>query len=82
MFWMRAYPLRGQVGWGWALELESFLGPVKYYAQGCNHRYIGGFMHKSPQGRFQGPYWGGWRSRCIKELDRSARAAPSHYKTY
>ncbi len=29
MFWMRAYPLRGQVGGGWALELESFLGPVK-----------------------------------------------------
>jgi hypothetical protein len=27
MFWMRAYPLRGQVGGGWALEIESFLGP-------------------------------------------------------
>jgi hypothetical protein len=24
MFWMRAYPLQGQVGWGWALEVESF----------------------------------------------------------
>ena len=31
MFWMRAYPLRGQVGGGWALELESFLGPVKWH---------------------------------------------------
>jgi hypothetical protein len=30
MFWMRAYPLRGQVGGGWALEFESFLGPVKW----------------------------------------------------
>ncbi len=33
MFWMRAiraYPLRGQVGGGWALEIESFLGPVKW----------------------------------------------------
>jgi hypothetical protein len=29
MFWMRAYPLRGQAGGGWALEFESFLGPVK-----------------------------------------------------
>jgi hypothetical protein len=29
MFWMRAYPLRGQVGAGWALEIESFLGTVK-----------------------------------------------------
>jgi hypothetical protein len=29
MFWMRAYQLRGQVGGCWALEFESFLGPVK-----------------------------------------------------
>ncbi len=30
MFWMRAsYPLLGQVGGGWALEIENFLGPVK-----------------------------------------------------
>jgi hypothetical protein len=29
LFWMRAYPLRGQVGGGWNLEIESFLGPVK-----------------------------------------------------
>ncbi len=28
MFWMRAYPLHGQVGGGWALKFESFLGPV------------------------------------------------------
>jgi hypothetical protein len=27
MFWMRAYPLRGQVGRSWALEILSFLGP-------------------------------------------------------
>ncbi len=31
MFWKRAYPLRGQVGGGWALELESLLGPVKWH---------------------------------------------------
>ena len=30
MFWMRAYPLRGEVGGGWALEFQSFLGPVKW----------------------------------------------------
>ncbi len=29
MFWMRAYPLRGEVGGGWALEFSSFLGPLK-----------------------------------------------------
>ncbi len=27
MFWMRAYPLRGQVGGGWALEFSNFFGP-------------------------------------------------------
>ncbi len=31
MFLMRADPLRGQVGGGWALEIESFLGPLKWY---------------------------------------------------
>jgi hypothetical protein len=29
MFLMRADPLRRQVGGSWALEIESFLGPVK-----------------------------------------------------
>ncbi len=27
MFLMRADPLRGEVGGGWALEIETFLGP-------------------------------------------------------
>ncbi len=27
MFWIRAYPLLGQVGGGWILEILSFLGP-------------------------------------------------------
>jgi hypothetical protein len=31
MFWMRAYPLLGQAGGRWALEFESFLGPVKWH---------------------------------------------------
>jgi hypothetical protein len=30
MFWMRAYPSRGHVGGDWALEFESYLGPVKW----------------------------------------------------
>jgi hypothetical protein len=29
MFSMRAYQLRGQVGGGWALEFENFLGPFE-----------------------------------------------------
>jgi hypothetical protein len=29
MFLMRADTLCGKVGGGWALEIESFLGPVK-----------------------------------------------------
>jgi hypothetical protein len=31
MFLMRADTLRGQVGGGWALEIESILGPVKWH---------------------------------------------------
>ena len=31
MFLMRSDPLRGQVGGGWALEIESFLGPLKWH---------------------------------------------------
>ncbi len=30
MFCVRAYPLRGEMGGGWALEFES-LGPVKWH---------------------------------------------------
>jgi hypothetical protein len=30
-FLMRADTLRGQVGGRWALEIESFLGPVKWH---------------------------------------------------
>jgi hypothetical protein len=31
MFLMRADPLRGQAGGGWALEIDTFLGPVKWH---------------------------------------------------
>jgi hypothetical protein len=32
MFWMRALrALQGQVGGGWALEIESFFGPLKWH---------------------------------------------------
>jgi hypothetical protein len=31
MFLMRADPLRGQVGEGWALGIDTFLGPVKWH---------------------------------------------------
>jgi hypothetical protein len=31
MFWMRAYPLQGEVGGGWALELaKKFLLPITF----------------------------------------------------
>jgi hypothetical protein len=61
---------------------------------GINCRRIGGFMYKSPPGRFQGPYCGWWGSRlrilitllgllrCLKELNRTARADPPYYITY
>jgi hypothetical protein len=28
---MGANPLRGQVGGGWAMEIETFLGPIKWH---------------------------------------------------
>ncbi len=31
MLLMRANPLRGQAGGVWALEIETFLGPVKWH---------------------------------------------------
>jgi hypothetical protein len=31
MLLMWANPLRGKVGGGWALEIETFLGPVKWH---------------------------------------------------
>ncbi len=31
MFLMCTDTLRGQVGGGWALEIESFMGPVKWH---------------------------------------------------
>ncbi len=31
MLLMRENPLRGQVGGGWALEIETFLGPVIWH---------------------------------------------------
>ncbi len=31
MVLMRADPLQGQVGRGWALEIETFLGPVTWH---------------------------------------------------
>jgi hypothetical protein len=31
MLWMRADPLREQVGEVWALEIDTFLGPVKWH---------------------------------------------------
>jgi hypothetical protein len=56
MFSMRAYPLRGQVGGGWALEFESFLGPVKWHranrlvpfgAQSYGYARIQNIMHRA-----------------------------------
>jgi hypothetical protein len=49
MFWMRAYPLLGQVGGGWALEFSSFLGPVKW------HLELIGECHFGPDSRVFGP---------------------------
>jgi hypothetical protein len=50
MFWMHAYPLRMQVGGGWALEIEIFLGPKMALAYRLNA------ISQSPKNsRFPGP---------------------------
>jgi hypothetical protein len=71
-------------GWGPG-NLEFFWAPNDISKTLCTglyksyvHRW---FMNKSPRGRFQGPYCGGWRSRCIKELNRPAWAAQVHKGT-
>jgi hypothetical protein len=48
MFWMCAYLLLGQVGAGWALEFESFLGPVKWHPAD----------RRVPFGAQKARYWG------------------------
>ncbi len=74
---MRTYPLQGQVGGGWALDIESFLGPVKCIGP------IGKCHFTSAQeGGFRAhTVGGGWGSRCIKELNGPARAAQVHKGT-
>jgi hypothetical protein len=57
----------------------------KHYAQGCiNHRYIGGFMHKSPRGRFQCPLpiLRGVEEQVHKETCSPCSCRYPHYKTY
>ncbi len=50
MFWMRAYPLLGEVGGGWALEFSSFLGPKWHLPMGSMP------FHMAQKTReFQGP---------------------------
>ncbi len=41
MFLMRADPLLGQVGGGWALEIETFLVPVKWGGGGLFNGGLG-----------------------------------------
>ncbi len=49
MFWMRVYPLLGQVGGGWALEISSFLGP-KWHLPISSMPF-----YRAKESRFPGP---------------------------
>ncbi len=53
MLLMRANPLRGEVGGGWALEIKPFLGPVKCMGlkvgSGSSGIIHPGIIHKGPQ---------------------------------
>ena len=47
---IRHHPLQGQVGGGWALEIETFLGTVKWiraYRESDTRISTSGFFHKS-----------------------------------
>ncbi len=60
MFLLRADPLRGQVGGGWALEIKSFLGPVKWhradrrvpFGAQIQYHYIRGCIYRRCIGSF------------------------------
>jgi hypothetical protein len=41
MFLMRADTLRGGVGWGLALEIESFVGPWKWHRSDIGECHLG-----------------------------------------
>jgi hypothetical protein len=56
MFLMSADPLRGQVGGGWALEIETFLGPVKWHRAVWRVPFGG---QKVESDRQEGRKWGG-----------------------
>ncbi len=47
MFLMRADLLRGQEGEGWALEIESFLDPVKWHREDRRVPFGAQKTHKS-----------------------------------
>jgi hypothetical protein len=59
VFWMCAYPLRGEAGGGWALEFESFLGPVKWHW--ANRLF---YAHEPP-GEFNGVFIGRSRAHSV-----------------
>jgi hypothetical protein len=51
MHLMQANQLQRKVGRGWALEVDTFLGPVKWHraVQGhINQRSVGSFMYRRP----------------------------------
>ncbi len=65
-------------GGGKALEIESFLGPVKWHQANrrvpfgaqktcINHRCLGGFMHKKPTREVSGPILWGVEEQVNKE---------------
>ncbi len=58
MFLMQADTLCGQVGGGWALEIKSFLGPVKW------HRAVRRVLFGAQKTRMEGVnrVKGGWRT--------------------
>jgi hypothetical protein len=76
MFWMRAYPLRREVGGGWALEFSSLLGPVKW--EQADRRVPFGAQEAQ---EFQGPTPSHFPTQC-RHPKNYARGCINHSNGY
>ncbi len=75
MFLMHADPLRGQVGGGWALEIETFLGPVKCHGALRRMPYIGAQKVEKRKGTKEETEWKDLKKTSAGILEQSMRAS-------
>jgi hypothetical protein len=71
MFFISADPFPGQVGGGWALEIDTFLGPVKW------HRAVM-LVKKRREGDITG-WMGGGGGGAVRKNYRAATQPPKNF---